>query len=330
MAKSLLDDDFIDDGFDVEDVKDSDKGKPGEEEVEVEIVDDTPPADKGRWTISENDPDPVLPNEEELRSYSADVKTRFGQLTARVHAERRAKDETARQLAELTAFAKAALEENNKLKGVLENGEKVLVGEHKGRLEGQMQAAKRSLSEAQEAGDMTGVAAATEQMSRLAAQLDRLSVHNAAPIPRANIDDFDRRFQQVKPQAEPNPRAQKWAAENTWFQRDVAMTSYALGLDRQLTQNEGIMPDQEAYWSRIDAEMSKRFPDRFKQTQQRRAVTVAGVTRGGPAPTRRVTLTETQVRLANRLGLTPKQYAEQIAAEKSSGDGMFTHTFGNK
>lgn len=339
MGKSLLDDDFLEfEGDDTTDIADDGddvvekhpkKSTAAKEEIEVEVVDDTPEGDRGKWVADDlKDGEPDLPNEDEVRSYSKDVKKRISQMTARVHAERRAKDEMSRQFAELTEFAKNILNENNQLKNVLENGEKALVGEHKGRLEAQMAQAKRQLAEAQEAGDNAAFAAATEQLSRLAAQLDRVSMHRPAPLQKADVEEFSKKYTvQDKTERQDNSRANDWARKNPWYNNDIPMTSYAIGVHQHLVQREGITPDQDEYWSRIDSEMKSRFPDRFKPDQRRgKPVVVAGVSRGtSGSPTKKVVLTESQARIARRLGLTVEQYASQVNAERNNEGNMFEH-----
>lgn len=108
------------------------------------------------------------------------------------------------------------------------------------------------------------------------------------------------------------------------------MTAYALGLHKQIVEREGIQPDEDEYWNRLDVELSKRFPERYEgapRRQSRRETIVAPAVRSGKGPTRRVTLTESEVRVARRLGLTPEQYAEQVLLERKKGNGReFTHT----
>lgn len=327
----LLDDDFLEDG----DVSDTDEkvapepkpGKEAKDEIAIEIVDDTPDEDKGKWVASdEKDGEPELPNEDELRTYSKSVKKRISELTARLHAERRAREAEVRQFNELTEFTKGLMTENNQIKAVLENGEKVLVGEHKGRLEAQLASARRLLAEAQEAGDANGIATATESIARLASQMDRLSVHTTAPLQRASVEEFEKRYAPRPPQQEASDRAKEWAKKNPWFQNDTLMQAYAIGLHKKLVSEEGISPEGDEYWRRIDSDVRKRFPDKFKDERSAREkpVVVSGVSRGGAAK-KVVSLTASQANLAKRLGLSLEQYAQQLVAEEKSSEGMYTH-----
>jgi hypothetical protein len=287
-------------------------------DVEIELVDDTPEKDRGRPTADNLSDDDT---ETEAEKYSKRVKARIDKETAKTHAERRAKEERERQLDEAAQLARRLIQENNHLKGLIENGEKVLVTEHQGRLDGQLATAKAAYREAHEAGDVNGMLAAQETIARVASQMERLTTHQAQPLPRM---DETRELQRLAPQQrqnEPEPDAKAWQEKNKWFGRDEIMTSFAMGLHSHLVNREGILPtDGQAYYERIDSEMRKRFPERFTQAQgtapRRTETVVAPANRsGGGRVTRKVTLTESQAKLARRLGLTLEQYAEQLAAE---------------
>jgi hypothetical protein len=339
---SLIDSDFIDGGSEVRGKDTFDKEfkfpEPREidagqndrqpEEIEIKVVDDTPDTDKGRWVANdEKDGEPELPDDKEVRGYSQDVQKRFGQLTARVHAERRAKEEELRAKSELENVARRLLAENNKLKEVLENGEKVMMGEHKARLDSELNRAKAQYKEAAEAQDSTGMLAAQEAIARAIAQMERAAAYRPQALEREKEEEVFRQ-RQVEPQVNVSEKAKSWQEKNPWFLSDDLMTTYALALHRQMV-NEGVEPDGDAYYKRLDKDIRQRFPDRFKSAEQPRrqgAVVAPASRQEGNSQRRVVQLTETQVRLAKRLGLTPHQYAEQILAEQGNSDGKtFTH-----
>lgn len=305
------------------------KKKEEPEEVVVDIVDDTPDEDRGKWTADNLSTDDDADDERE--KYSKRVKERIAKETAKVHAERRAKEDRERQLNEAIAFSRKIMEENNQLKGLIENGEKVLVSESSGRLEGQIAAAKSAYREAMEAGDVNGQLAAQENLAKAIAERDRLSTHRPQTLPRMDDKELSR-FTAPAPQQQqvaPDQTALAWQEKNKWFGRDEAMTAFAMGLHSQLVNREGILPsDGDQYWGRLDREMRKRFPERLNpngSAQARRSdIVVAPASRSnGGGNTRKVTLTESQARLARRLGLTLEQYASQVAAE--NGQKEWTH-----
>jgi hypothetical protein len=301
------------------------------DKIEIEVVDDTPNKDKGKWVANpEKDGEPDIPNDEELTSYSEKVQKRLSGMTARIHAERRRAEEKERLLQEAVTLAQRYIQENNELKGVVESGEKVLLGEHKGRLEGQLQAARAAYREASEAGDTNGVIAAQEKIAQAVAAMERLNGHRPQQLARANPEELKRfvptgqNGQQI---VRPSDRALEWRKNNAWFDSDIPMQAYALAVHQQLAQ-QGVQLDSDDYYKRIDGEMRRRFPDRFeRQNAPRRQPTNVASGRSNGGSPRRVTLTETQVRIAKRLGLTAEQMARQILKEQENGIGKdFTHT----
>lgn len=96
------------------------------------------------------------------------------------------------------------------------------------------------------------------------------------------------------------------------------MTAFAMGVHADLVKNQGVKVGSPLYWKQIDGELRTRFPERFKgERQQRRGdVVVAGVSTPTDGKKMRVTLSESEVRLAKRLGLTNEQYARQKMIEQ--------------
>ena len=93
------------------------------------------------------------------------------------------------------------------------------------------------------------------------------------------------------------------------------MTGYALGLHNKLV-SEGVDPKSDDYYETINSRMRQLFPERFEgePTKQSKPSTVVAPASRSTAP-KKITLTQTQVRLAKRLGLTPEQYARQVALD---------------
>ena len=81
-------------------------------EVEIEVEDDTPEADRGRKAS----PPPEEVTNEELENYSDKVKNRIKHFSKGYHDERRAKEEAQREREALETYTKNLIEENKKLK----------------------------------------------------------------------------------------------------------------------------------------------------------------------------------------------------------------------
>ena len=104
------------------------------------------------------------------------------------------------------------------------------------------------------------------------------------------------------------------------------MTSFALGLHNKLVQ-EGISPQTDDYYERIDSRMRQLFPENFEddteveeQRPRKRASNVVAPATRSTAP-KKIRLTQSQVTIAKRLGLTPEQYAKQVALDMRKQNG---------
>jgi hypothetical protein len=103
------------------------------------------------------------------------------------------------------------MQENNQLKTFVENGEKVLMGEHRGRLQSLLEQAKSAYKEAHDAGDATGMVAAQEQIASAIAKMERASAQQPMRLQKEDETIFNRPAQPQ--QAQPDPAALKWAEE---------------------------------------------------------------------------------------------------------------------
>lgn len=276
--------------------------------VEIDVVDDTPTEDQGR---PERTGEPYDPSDEEIEEYSEGVQKRIKKLRFEFHEERRAKEKVERENSEAFSYAQRLLDENNQIKEVLQQHQEVLQKSQSERLATEVAAQRRRYKDAYETGDAEELAAAQEDLSRAVATHERISSApppqrlQAAPAPEQSATQVD-------------PKAQGWLKENSWFGEDRTMTGYAYGLHEQLVTQEGIDPRTDAYYERIDNEMRTRFPEKFRGTSGSSGNgaslgnVVAPATRGTGKGPRKISLTQTQVALAKRLGITPEQYAQQV------------------
>jgi len=128
---------------------------------EIEIVDDTPPEDRGK-------PEPkgaIEVTDDEISQYSDNVQKRIRQLRAVYHEERREKDRLAREHQEALNYAQQIAEQNRMLQERLSQGERVLVETSKERNEAILSQAEREYKEAYEAGDTEKMIAAQKKLS---------------------------------------------------------------------------------------------------------------------------------------------------------------------
>lgn len=283
-------------------------------EIEVGIVDDTPPADQGRRPLDAPVADPT---DEEMQGYSDAVKNRIKKLTHARHDERRQREALEREHRELTAAAQRLLDENRGLKQYVNAGEQQFSGVIKQAVAAELETAKRDLREALNAGDPDKIVDAQTKLADVTTRLQRANDFRPTPLP------VEQPVVQQQLPAAPKPalddKTLRWKAKNQWFGADghEDMTSLALGLHQKMMR-DGVDPRSDEYFSRIDARLRTAFPDFFVQgatkpggaASPRQATVVAPASRS--AAKRTVTLTASAARLAERLGLTPEQYAREV------------------
>jgi hypothetical protein len=281
--------------------------KPNDEDIEVEIIDDTPEQDRGRKPLEREVEDPT---EDEIESYSDKVKGRIKELTHARHDERRAKEATLREKQELERFAQQLLEENRNLKQYVDDGTVQYVATAKAAAEAELAAVRRQYKEAQEAFDTDAIIAAQEALTEAKLKLE--SIKNFRPTPLQQQENTVQRQVSAPQAVQPDEKTLRWQAKNQWFgaQGYEEVTSYALGLHQKLV-GSGTDPRSDEYFQAIDSRLHKTFPEIFGgSTSRKQSAVVAPATRS--SGTRQVRLTTTQVALAKKFGLTPKQYADQL------------------
>ena len=282
--------------------------------VEVEIVDDTPKADRGRKA---SEP-PTDVTDEELEDYSDKVRKRIQHFSKGYHDERRAKEEALRASQELERVTQTLMEENKKLKGNVNKNQAALLEQAKRNAANETEGAKRAYKEAYESGDSDAVLAAQESLTNAKLKTDRLA-NFKLPALQETETPVQRQVEQIAPAVQVDDRAADWQKTNSWFGDDDEMTSLALGLHNKLVK-QGISPRSDEYYETIDSRMRQVFPDNFEDAEPKRKTQVVAPATRSTAP-KKVTLTRTQVQLAKRLGLTPEQYAKQVAIDMRKNNG---------
>ena len=284
-------------------------------DIEIEIVDDTPEPDRGRKPLDREVADPT---DDEIETYSEGVKKRIKELTHARHDERRVKEATMREKQELERLAQHLLSENNKLKQYVNNGEQQYAVTIQNATEAELNMARRKLKEAHEAFDTDAIISAQEELAD--AKMRATAAKNFRPTPLQYDSDVVQTSQQVPEAAQPDDKTLRWQARNQWFGQSgyEELTSFSLGLHQKLV-NSGIDPRSDEYFERIDARMKATFPDIFGgqsrpksgDGSKKPSTVVASATRS--TGVKRIQLSPTQVALAKKFGLTPQQYAVQVA-----------------
>ena len=307
--------------------------KAAEEKFEVEIEDDTPEEDRGRKPMKE----PVEEvTDEELATYDEKVQKRIKKFTRGYHDERRAKEQAVRGREAAEEFAKQVYAENKKLQQQLSTGSEAYIEQSKSAAQIELDAAKEKYKKAYEAADPDAIVAAQEAIARATLKIDR--AESMRPI-KNEEKEFQPPAREVEEAPRMPPRTKKWVERNSdWWGVDDEMTMAAMGIDRKLQKEYGAdYVGTEEYFKTIDKTMRKRFPEHFEDAQShedddpppkrkvvepddedetpRRATKMSSPV--APAarstPPGRIRLKASQVNIAKRLGITPEQYAKQVA-----------------
>ena len=291
-----------------------------EDPVDIEVVDDTPPKDRNRKPSAP--PDDLT--DDELQDYSEKVRRRLQHFSKGYHDQRRAAEQAARERAELERITQKLLEENNSLKGTVSKNQEILLEQAKRSAATELEQAKVKYKQAYEAGDADAVVSAQEDLTSARLKVDRVSSFRLPALQEPN-NQVQTQSQEVVNTPQADPKASQWQKDNPWFGADDEMTSFALGYHQKLVK-EGVDPQSDDYYEKINSRMRQIFPDQFGEEgpervaePRRRASVVAPVTRS-VAP-KKITLTKTQVALAKRLGVPLEEYARQVAMEMRKQNG---------
>lgn len=292
--------------------------------IEIEVVDDTPPEDRDRPRRPDNAV-PEIPDDDEIAGYSESVQKRIKKLRYEYHEERRAKEAADRERDEAIELARRTTEELNRARQSATQGETVAIEQAKRRVQAQLAEAQRVFKEAYESGDADALVKAQNTLADLKNEEYRLSFR-PQQRPAATQQPAPATYQASPAVPKPSARAESWAQRNNWFGQPGSedLTAQAF-VAHERAIKQGIAPDSDEYYNFIDGAVRKTFPDRFpdadrgQQQRQRPGVVVAPAARSASQNPRKVTLTSTQVSIAKRLGVPLEKYAAQLLKEQNHG-----------
>ena len=289
------------------------------DELEIEVVDDTPEKDRGR---KPSEP-PADVTEEELEEYSEKVRKRIQHFSKGYHDERRDKETAQRERQELERLAQRLVEENKKLKNTVGENQSAMLEQAKRSADLDLANAKKAYKDAYESGDSDSVVDAQEKLTEAKLQSDKVS-NFKLPSLQEEETTVQENLNTSTPVAD--ERVQAWAKQNTWFGKDDEMTSLALGLHNKLVKERGEdYAKTDEYYNIIDTRMRQLFPENFGEQEEepeqprRQSNVVAPATRS-KAP-KKVKLSQTQVNIAKRLGVPLELYAKQVAEDMRKQNG---------
>jgi hypothetical protein len=263
---------------------------------------------------------PAQGDDDELGEYSDKVKKRIDKLTARLR-------ETQRREQAAIDYAQQVQKRAQELERLAQQSDVGRLDEAKTRIETQVVALKQIVKRAREEGDTDTEMEAQERLSSIL--YDQRQIAEQAAMRQAQLSSArqeqpsQQQYRQpVQQAAEPDPRAEDWAERNTWFGRDVAMTSAVRGIHMQLIAQEGFDPNSNEYYDELDRRMRDAFPHKFadqntvqqnnRPTRPVQTVAPAARSSGVNNARRTVRLTPSQVAIAKKLGVPLEEYARYV------------------
>ena len=293
------------------------------EEVEIEVVDDTPEQDKGREPMKEP---PADVTDDELSQYSEGVKKRIQHFTKGYHDERRAKESALREREEAIKIAQNIFEENKRLKNDIGQGHTALIDQAKLVINSEVEDAKRRYRAAYEAGDADALVEAQEALTTAKIRSDKVNNFKPALQEQETVVQPQNQPARVNAQTHVDTKARDWQEKNPWFGSNDEMTAIALTVHKNLVEN-GVDPTSDAYYEKINSRVRHLFPESFDDASSSdkagRSVKKSNVVSSAVRSTapRKIVLTQSQVTIAKRLGVPLELYAKQVAEQMRKNNG---------
>jgi hypothetical protein len=252
----------------------------------------------------------------ELEDYSKGVQARIAKLTRKMReAERREKA--------ALDYAKGVEESKRQLESKFQKTDSDYIKKFETTISSGLEAAQKELAAAIEAGNAEAQVAANKRIATLAFENAKLE---AAKEGRENVQ-AEKPVQNLSQGGQINqpamddsintdPRAEAWAAKNSWFGTDRAMTYTAFEIHKDLTEKEGYDPSSDEYYAEVDKRIRVDFPHKFGKTDEKQSTapvqTVASAKRSVKPGRKTVRLTSSQVAIAKKLGVPLEEYAKQL------------------
>ena len=262
--------------------------------------------------------EPAQTQKQEMDEYSEGVQKRIAKLTRKMR-------EAERQKEEAIQYAQTVKDENRNLKSKYDYIQSNYGDEFEKRVKSDLEAAQIKLRDAIANNDVDEQVKAQTILAGLSMDSSRISqmkkTQEEIEQAKANIKTEAAPAQQAPAAPAPDPKADAWAAKNSWFGTDNAMTYSAFDIHKKLVEEEGFDPTTDEYYSEVDKRIRLEFPHKFgnneSTTAEQPAQTVASAKRPATKGRRKtVKLTPSQVAISKRLGVPLEEYAKQLAAKE--------------
>jgi hypothetical protein len=248
--------------------------------------------------------------DDKLEEYSKGVQSRIAKLTRKMREAERQRDAA-------TEYAKSVEEKRLAMEKRFEKTDADYIKKFETSINTGLEAAQKELAAAIEAGDAQAQVEANKRIATLAFENAKLSQSKEAREEQASKPSEVKAPVQPATQVEPSdPMAEAWAAKNSWFGQDRAMTYTAFEIHKDLVDKEGYDPKSDEYYAEIDKRIRVDFPHKFAKSEDKQSTnpvqTVASAKRSVRPGRKTVKLTSSQVAIAKKLGVPLEEYAKQI------------------
>ena len=283
--------------------------------------------DHGTDISYENERETKLDEKQEdnkLEEYSKGVQARIGKLTRKLRESER------REQAALD-YAKGVEESKKKLESKFKKTDSDYIKKFETTISSGLEAAQKELAAAIESGNAEAQVQANKRIATLAFENAKLEAakegREAQPTqaekPVSNLSQANNvNIPQTDDPINMDPKAEAWAAKNSWFGRDRAMTYTAFEIHKDLTEKEGFDPSSDDYYAEVDKRIKVDFPHKFGNTNEKQTTapvqTVASASRSVKPGRKTVRLTSSQVAIAKKLGVPLEEYAKQLKNTKEA------------
>ena len=255
--------------------------------------------------------------DEKLEDYSQGVQSRIAKLTRKMREAER------REQAALD-YAKGVEEKRLALEKRFEKTDSEYVKKFETSISSGLEAAQKELASAIEAGDAAAQVEANKRIATLAFENAKLEQakqgREEQKVEQPVLSQPPVQNQQMDEPINPDPRAEQWASNNSWFGTDKAMTYTAFEIHKDLTEKEGYDPNSNEYYAEVDKRIRVDFPHKFGNSETKQTTapvqTVASASRSVKPGRKTVRLTSSQVAIAKKLGVPLEEYAKQLKNTK--------------
>ena len=290
-----------------------------EEQKDESVVDTEAPKEKEAEapseepveTKQEEEKEEPKKQDEQLEDYSKGVQARIAKLTRKMREAERQRDAA-------TEYARSVEEKRQAMEKRFEKTDADYIKKFETSISTGLEAAQKELAAAISAGDAEAQVAANKRIATLAFENAKLEQTKSAREEQVSKPaDVKAPVQPRTQMQEPSdPKAESWAANNTWFGQDRAMTYTAFEIHKDLVDKEGFDPNSDEYYAEVDKRIRVDFPHKFAKTDVKQTTepvqTVASAKRRVRPGRKTVKLTSSQVAIAKKLGVPLEEYAKQV------------------